>query len=151
MSSIEEHIRRAIEEGKFDNLPGAGKPLRLDQDPFEDPEWRLAYHMLRSSGYRLPWIDERREIQEELQHARETLKRAHAWRERKLADGDSQAATKQEWERAVAHFQAQIAEINRKIAAYNLHIPSPHFQLAQLSFERELNLTISPPSDTLPT
>lgn len=150
MSSIEEHIRRAIEEGKFENLPGAGKPLQLDQDPFEDPEWRLAYHMLRSSGYTLPWIEERGEIQEALEQARETLKRAWVWRDRLPAEPTSRSVADQEWRRAVAKFRDQLTEINRRIAAYNLHIPSVHFQLGQLSFERELNLTISPPSDTLP-
>ncbi len=61
MSNIEDHIRRAIEEGKFDDLPGKGKPLKLEDDPFVDPEWRLAHHMLRCSGFSLPWIERRQE------------------------------------------------------------------------------------------
>jgi len=39
-SPIDEIIRRAIEEGQFDDLPGKGKPLRLDEDPNSDPAWR---------------------------------------------------------------------------------------------------------------
>jgi len=57
--NAEEQIRRAIEEGKFDNLPGKGKPLNLEQNPFEDPEWRLANHVLITSGFSLPWIEKR--------------------------------------------------------------------------------------------
>ncbi|MEA3440806.1 MAG: DUF1992 domain-containing protein [Chloroflexota bacterium] len=57
MTGIEEHIRRAMEEGKFDDLPGKGKPLRLDHNPHEDPQWRTAYRMLRNSGFTLPWIE----------------------------------------------------------------------------------------------
>ena len=49
--SADEAIRKAMEEGKFDNLPGKGKPLKLDEDPFEDPEWRLANKMLKEGGY----------------------------------------------------------------------------------------------------
>lgn len=36
-SWIDRQIREAIERGEFDNLPGAGKPLHLD----DDPDWWL--------------------------------------------------------------------------------------------------------------
>ena len=42
MPDIEEEISRAMREGKFSNLAGKGKPLRLEDDQFADPEWRLA-------------------------------------------------------------------------------------------------------------
>ena len=35
-------IREAMEEGAFDHLDGAGKPLDLSENPFEDPSDRLA-------------------------------------------------------------------------------------------------------------
>ena len=70
MPNAEEQIRRAIEEGKFDNLPGKGKPLHLDQNPFEDPDWRLANHVLKTSGFSLPWIEKRNEIEALIQTAR---------------------------------------------------------------------------------
>ena len=48
----EERIVDAMHAGAFDNLPGAGKPLDLD-DYFKAPEqWRMAYGLLRSNGYR---------------------------------------------------------------------------------------------------
>lgn len=34
---VELSVQRAIERGEFDNLPGAGKPLELD----DDPDWWL--------------------------------------------------------------------------------------------------------------
>ena len=33
MPKIEEHIRRAIEEGSFEDLPGKGQPLHLYENP----------------------------------------------------------------------------------------------------------------------
>jgi hypothetical protein len=33
MPNIEELTQRAIQEGKFSDLPGKGKPLRLDENP----------------------------------------------------------------------------------------------------------------------
>ena len=36
-------IREAIAEGAFDHLEGAGKPLDLRENPFEDPSDRMAH------------------------------------------------------------------------------------------------------------
>ena len=39
-SPVERAIREAQERGEFDNLPGAGKPLRnLGSPDVEDPDW----------------------------------------------------------------------------------------------------------------
>lgn len=138
MSSIDEHIRRAMEEGKFDNLPGKGKPLKLDDDSLEDPEWRVAYRMLRNSGFTLPWIETRQEIETELESARQALRRAWEWRQsgqaRKRPAGEVQA----EWDRAVENFRSQVAAINKKIFNYNLETPSSQFQRGQVDAAREL-------------
>lgn len=49
--AIEEIIQAAMARGEFDNLPGAGKPLNLD-DYFSMPEdERMAWAMLRNAGY----------------------------------------------------------------------------------------------------
>jgi len=48
----ERKIAEAIERGEFDGLPGAGKPLHLDDDPLVPEELRMAYRILRNAGYR---------------------------------------------------------------------------------------------------
>ncbi|MBV8719293.1 MAG: DUF1992 domain-containing protein [Chloroflexi bacterium] len=58
-SAIDKQIREAEERGDFDNLPGKGKPLRLDN---WDAEWGMAYHVLKNAGETLPWIALRKEI-----------------------------------------------------------------------------------------
>jgi hypothetical protein len=45
----EERIRKAQEEGAFDNLPGRGKPLELDDDSFVPEELRLTYKILKNA------------------------------------------------------------------------------------------------------
>ena len=48
---LEEQIQRAISEGKFDNLKGAGKPLNLD-DYFATPEdIRVGYTLLKNNEF----------------------------------------------------------------------------------------------------
>jgi hypothetical protein len=50
----------------------------------------------------------------------------------------------------VEKFREQAAEINQLILSYNLEVPTSQVQIQQLSIERELELTSSAPSDTLP-
>ena len=47
----ERKIEEAIERGEFDDLPGAGRPLDLDDlDPLLPEELRMAYRILKNAG-----------------------------------------------------------------------------------------------------
>ena len=47
----ERKIAAAIERGEFDDLPGAGQPLDLDDlDPLMPEELRMAYRILKNAG-----------------------------------------------------------------------------------------------------
>jgi hypothetical protein len=55
----ERKIEEAIARGEFDDLPGAGRPLELDDiDPLIPEELRLVYRILKNAGYRVAEIDE---------------------------------------------------------------------------------------------
>src|SRR6266516_2169686 len=45
----DERIQQAQQEGLFDNLPGKGKPLVLDDDSCVPAELRLTYKILKNS------------------------------------------------------------------------------------------------------
>jgi hypothetical protein len=47
----EEKILEAQREGAFDNLPGSGRPLPPDDEADLPPELRMAYKILKNSGY----------------------------------------------------------------------------------------------------
>ncbi len=59
---VEERIRRAQLEGAFENLPGAGRPLELDDDQAVPEDLRLAYKILRNAGCLPPEIEITKEI-----------------------------------------------------------------------------------------
>jgi len=138
MNSIEEQIKRAMEEGKFEDLPGKGRPLDLIENPYEDPEWSTAYRMLRSGGFTLPWIESRQEIDGAVAGARESLSRGWEWCQDARREGESHTIIDQEWERALVTFHGQVGEINKKITNYNLEVPSSRFQLPLLRYEKEV-------------
>jgi DnaJ family protein C protein 28 len=139
MKEIEEQIRQAMAKGKFNDLPGKGKPIKLDDDPLADPEWRLARHMLKSSGFTLPWIELRQEIETDLAQARAALQRAWKWRREALDANQPVSQVRDEWSRAVAAFHERVIEINKRIFDYNLQVPVASMQLRKIDADRELN------------
>jgi len=59
----ERRIKQAADEGAFDYLEGAGKPLRLDEDnPFVPPESRMALRVMKNAGLLPPELELRKEI-----------------------------------------------------------------------------------------
>jgi len=58
----EERIAEAIGRGELDNLPGAGKPLHLDDDSMVPEELRAGYRLLKNAGYLVPGLQLRKEI-----------------------------------------------------------------------------------------
>ena len=60
----EERIRAAQERGEFDNLPGSGKPLHLDVNPWAGDR-ALAYSILKANGIAPPEIERSREVDAE--------------------------------------------------------------------------------------
>lgn len=70
----ERRIREAQERGEFDNLPGIGAPLDLDDDLLVPEELRVAYRLLKNAGFIPPELSAHREIRdlEQLLQAAET-------------------------------------------------------------------------------
>jgi hypothetical protein len=58
----DQKIREAMEEGKFDNLPGKGKPLNLEDDSHLPEDLRLAYKILKNAECLPPELELRKEI-----------------------------------------------------------------------------------------
>lgn len=61
---VEKHIAEAQAQGVFDDLPGAGQPLKLDDDAMVPEELRAAYRILKNSGYVPPEVEALRDLRE---------------------------------------------------------------------------------------
>jgi len=59
---VEQRIREAVEKGEFDNLPGKGKPILLEDDSHVPEELRLAYKLLKNADCLPPELMEKKEI-----------------------------------------------------------------------------------------
>lgn len=60
----EARILNALEKGELSNLPGEGKPLRLDDDSAVPEELRGAYRILKNAGFLPLELQARKELRE---------------------------------------------------------------------------------------
>lgn len=58
----ERKILEAMEQGAFDNLPGKGKPLEIDDDPLTPAHLRIVHHVMKNARVVPAWIEMEREI-----------------------------------------------------------------------------------------
>lgn len=61
---IERKIKEAQEKGDFDNLPGKGEPLKLEDDSQVPGDLRMAYKILKNSDCLPPEIELKKEIRQ---------------------------------------------------------------------------------------
>lgn len=61
---VEQRVAEAQARGEFDDLPGHGKPLQLEDDSMVPEELRAGYRLLKNAGYLPPELQLRGEILE---------------------------------------------------------------------------------------
>lgn len=132
---VENKIKEAIDSGLFDDLPGQGRPLNLHENLHEPAVWRLAYKMLHDHGFTLPWIAERKEIEEALEGALKRL--AQAGRDAHPTRPPDVWA-RADWQKAQNWFREAVTKLNRRIRDYNLQAPHVAVQRALVDGEAEL-------------
>jgi len=59
---IEARIKKAQEDGAFENLPGSGQPLELSDDRYIPEDLRMAHKVLKNADCLPPEVQLRKEI-----------------------------------------------------------------------------------------
>lgn len=82
----EQRIQEALARGELDDLPGSGRPLDLDDDRLVPEDLRMAYRILKNSGFVPPEVQTMKDIAEleRLVHASEGKQRSVALRKLRL-------------------------------------------------------------------
>ena len=134
-SALDRILREARERGDFDNLPGTGQPLNLEEDPWAG-EWALAYRVLKQAGETLPWIALGKQIDADmgrlgglldLAAKRLSRRRTLAWTD------DERQRYEAERARYCASYLEAAARLDRKLDDFNLQVPSWRLQRSRLS------------------
>lgn len=144
---VEERIRAAQEEGAFENLPGAGKPLNLVENPYAGDR-ALAFHLLQNNNVLPRELDLGREVDADLARAEKLLaelRRERDWiarqpsfsRPRLLrAYQARRAKIAEEYEQALREIRSKTLSLNI-IAPTLLHRPVVDVEERRRAFELE--------------
>jgi DnaJ family protein C protein 28 len=128
---VERLILEAMAEGKFDNLPGKGQPLKLDENPYLEPGQEIAFGLLKKNGFAPEWIERDKAIRKDMDKARHLLRLA--WEQRR-----GSPANEPKWRAAVARFEESLAKLNQAIDDFNLIVPILSCQRSRLRLADEL-------------
>ncbi|HLY32044.1 MAG TPA: DnaJ family domain-containing protein, partial [Ktedonobacterales bacterium] len=124
---VEERIATAREQGEFDNLRGAGQPLRRDDFSLAG-EKALAYHLLKNNDMTPPEIERGQEIDAMLERANELLATLRHRRDTLLARGKyAYASDRRAYnilrEKTERRYAGELRAINSRILSLNIIAP----------------------------
>jgi len=125
---IEEIVHDAVERGEFNNLPGTGKPLNLDDENPYAGDKAAGYRLLKQSGYAPPEIELLKEIRRERARLEQKLDRLRArgkrLRTRAVPPFQSEKrAYNNAVTKAIQQYDEQLRGLNHRILAFNLSVP----------------------------
>jgi DnaJ family protein C protein 28 len=144
--SVDDIIRDAMAEGKFDNLEGKGKPLNLNP---QDDLGSLALRMVKEAGFAPEWVELAKQIEAGMQGCKKMQEDYAARREKQLQSLEAMLAPQPErkrswrrpattpspsvaeavaqfnrdWERALAANCAELHRVNKMIDRFNRIVP----------------------------
>lgn len=132
---VEDLIQEAMNKGDFNNLTGAGKPLKdlQSQNPYVDFTTHKMNKILMDNGFVPEWILLQKEIRDDLEQLKEVLRNDRAKLHFPLALNEGF-----EWSKMVQKVENKAKDVNKKIDKFNLVVPvldkqMVHFQLARIA------------------
>lgn len=146
-SAIDKQIREAMERGEFDNLPGAGQPLDLDENPFAPEDWRLAFKILKDNNVAPEWIETGKQIRDEMSALAQLLDNQTQWQRERLGKIQSLTPDKAIAERehlaqarnkTTRVYRQRAEALNKLIDTFNLKVPNAQLQVPRVRIDEEL-------------
>lgn len=120
MALIDEILQDAMRNGHFNDLPGAGKPLKLDDDALVPETQRMAHKLLRDNDLVPDWMAQGKELDAERDRLIAALRRAAS-------------------AEALDALRARAAQHNKQVLSYNLKVPKGVVHKRHFDFEAELS------------
>ncbi|MEZ4591949.1 MAG: DUF1992 domain-containing protein [Chloroflexota bacterium] len=141
---IEELIQEGFEQGHFDNLPGKGKPLKLNKNPYA-ADMELANELLKENNLPPVWILQRNELLAKVAKLRAEIERQWGWHQREFAVASANKGRLTiSWDDYCLKWIAEIGELNKGIEAFNLKRPFDNIEIFKLTIESELKRVDAP-------
>ncbi|MCA9944850.1 MAG: DUF1992 domain-containing protein [Ardenticatenaceae bacterium] len=141
---MDELIQEGMDGGLFDNLPGKGKPLNLNKNPYA-ADMELANELLKENDLPPAWILQRNDILAKIARLRAEIVRQWEWHEREfgIATANKSRLTIR-WDDCCLKWTNEIVELNKEIDGFNLKRPFDNLEIFKLNLEGELKRANAP-------
>lgn len=135
-------FRVAFGRGIVGRLRAAPKPSRAVVESLAGEVTRSTFRIFKNNCHTLPWVEQGEELDDATNGARADLLRSWNVYHDSLRTKRAAVRAESDWHQVLSEFRRHVADINRRIAAYNLKAPSASFRKSPLDAEREINRVI---------
>lgn len=143
---IEDLIEDGRRRGLFEDLPGKGKPLDLEQNIYEGSS-ALANQLMKANDIKPVWLSQRIRVSEDIDEFRVEIRRTWALYRASFeqSPGDThRQALSLGWDDICRRWQKSIEKLNNEIETYNLKRPNGQMELLKLRLDDELKRIDAP-------
>ena len=150
-SHVDQMIREAQQRGDFDNLPGTGKPLDLDDNVFAG-DMAGAFRVAKNANAAPLWVQLDKEIGEEKEALEAYLERTARY----VAEMKGTAEVRErERVRARGVYLKRVGEMNKKVLEFNVIRPRQlswmeKMQVSERAAAAAFDATVPPGDAALP-
>jgi hypothetical protein len=131
-------FKGASRRGLLRGLQAAPKLNHARAEAIAGQVARSTFRVFRNNLLALPWIEQGEELDAAVEGARADLMRSWNVYRDGLKSKRSAARAEEDWLHALAAFRRHVADLNRRIAAYNLKAPSHAFRRSPVDAELEI-------------
>lgn len=136
-SLVDRLVKEAIGDGNISHLPGAGKPLKLDDDMYTPDHMRLAFKMMQDNDVAPEWMMMGKVLEEREDKFRKQISIRADRYIRELAKIQrkghliKEEQIENDWQRYIEEFTEKVKKHNKEVLLYNLKVPAsiPHKQI----------------------
>lgn len=139
-------IQEAIDEGKFDDLPGKGQRIKFEDDPITPPHLRTMNRVLKNANALPEWIQVQKDIEADKSKVtamRDRLgKENQRWRKRLTRPAirsGSDAAYAAWYEKSRTSYMKLIKSVNSAILKYTLIAPPSAHPIPSYKLQQEMD------------
>ncbi len=135
---LKRRLRRAFRREVQRALSGSVAPRR-EENSFVGQFARTTFRLFKNNCLPLPWIKQRADLDASIEGARADLMRSWNAYQESLKSKRTVAQADSDWRQVLSAFRRHVADLNRRIAAYNLKAPSANFRRPPVDADREIN------------
>lgn len=139
-------LDKAMERGEFDDLEGAGKPLDLNENPYEQNELHMVHKILKDNGFAPYWIELGKEV--DVLRAKLNNEVDHFKKYTQMVCGEERSSGAiRRYEQKKHNFYLQtrehLEEISKQILDYNLNCPISSLGRANINIDDEMSRIVN--------